>query len=166
MQNRLWFASSVFSLSQKTNSLFGFGQIFLAVAFVSFSFRFWFSNCRVFKFYLVFSISVLPLVKVWVNFGLWLFGESLGQVTLAQVLFSGKVQFWQSQVSKIGAFSLVRNFGKFGSGWFVKIHFASKVVFSTSKVLVSQAFLVKFSFHLVSKFLSQFGFCQSSFVFG
>jgi len=53
----------------------------------------------------------------------------LGQVTLAQVLFSGKVQFWQSQVSKIGAFSLVRNFGKFGSGWFGEIHFSGKVIF-------------------------------------
>jgi len=66
-------------LSQKTNSLFGFGQIFLAVVLVSFSF--WFiwvlvlaqppvGKLSVSKFCLVFSISVLALVKVLVNFGL------------------------------------------------------------------------------------------------
>jgi len=85
---------------------------------------------------------------------------------LAQVLFSGKVQFWQSQVSQIGSFSFVKVLASLAQAGLAKSTFLAKLFFSTSKVFVSQAFLVKFSFHLVSKFLSQFGFCQSSFVFG
>jgi len=54
----------VFSLSQKANSLFGFGQIFLAVVLVGFLFGslwFWFSSFRVFKFSFVFSIFVFAV---------------------------------------------------------------------------------------------------------
>jgi hypothetical protein len=83
---------------------------------------------------LSFQFSFLPLVKVLVNFGLRLFGESFGQVKLAQILFSGKIHFWQSQVSKIGFVSSVKSFGKFGSGWFVKIRFAGKVGFCFADV--------------------------------
>jgi len=48
--------------------------------------------------------------------------------------------FWQSQIFKIGLISLVKSFGKFGSGSFVKIRFVGKIGFSASKVFVSQAF--------------------------
>jgi hypothetical protein len=54
--------------------------------------------------------------------------------------FSGKVQFWQSQVSEIGAFSLVKSFGKFGSGWFVKIYFSGKVFFQQARFLFRKRF--------------------------
>jgi hypothetical protein len=40
---------------------------------------------------LSFQFSFLPLVKVLVNCRLQLFGESFGQVTLAQVLFFGYI---------------------------------------------------------------------------
>jgi hypothetical protein len=63
-----------------------------------------------------------------------------GQVTLAQVLFFGDVRVWLPQVLKIGFVSLVKSFGKFGSGWLVKIRSARKVVFSICKGFVSQAF--------------------------
>jgi hypothetical protein len=79
--------------------------------------------------------------------------------------------FWQSSIlAKSGFQNRLCFFGQ--KFWLVllrlvrQIHFAGKVVFSTSKVFVSQAFLVKFVFHLVRKFLKQFGFGSSSFVFG
>jgi hypothetical protein len=46
----------------------------------------------------------LALVKVLVNFGLRLFGESFGQVTLAQVLFFGFVRGWLCRLSTLAQF--------------------------------------------------------------
>jgi len=119
-----------FRLSQKNKFTFGVWSFF------SGGFGSGFQIVKFSNLVLSFQFSFLPLVKVLVNFGLQLFGESLGQVTLAQVLFSGKIHFWQSQVSKIGFSSLVKSFSKFGSGWFVKIRFAGKVGFQSASVFV------------------------------
>ena len=76
-QNRLWIASVVSRLAQKENSFFEFGHLLAVVSESSF----------------VFSISVLVLVEVLANCRLLLFGESFGQVILAQVLFLGCVSW-------------------------------------------------------------------------
>ena len=99
--------------------------------FINFARSFQFSFCRWSKFWLIVACdySAYFLVK-----SLW-----------RRFFFSGNVQFWQSQVSKIGFISLVKGFGKFCSGWLVKFHSLAKVFFNWqsfcfASVLVSRAF--------------------------
>ncbi len=71
---------------------------------------------------LSFQFSFLPLVKVLVNLGLWLFGESVGQVSLAQVLFFGFVRGWFCRFSKLAC-------------WLRSSVFKNRVFHSASKFL-------------------------------
>jgi hypothetical protein len=64
----------------------GWQKSFLAMVLIGLSFCF--TLILVFKFSFVFSIFVLALVKVLVNFGLRLFGESFGQINLAKIFSS------------------------------------------------------------------------------
>jgi len=78
--------------------------------------------------------------------------------------------FWQSPILAKSGFPnrlifFCQSFGKFGSGWFGEIHFSGKVIFFNKQGFCFASVLVKIGSHLVSRFLKQFRFGSSSFVF-
>ena len=52
------------------------------------------------------------------------------QFHFAQFVFYGLPSLWLSQVSEIGFKIFSKSFGKFGSGFFAKLIFSGKVIFS------------------------------------
>jgi len=81
---------------------------FLARAFGKFFFLVHFVSCfqigSLVGFARSFQFSFLPLVKVRVDFRFRLFGESFGQVSLAQVFSSAMFTFGYVRFLKLGSF--------------------------------------------------------------
>jgi len=71
---------------------------------------------------------------------LYLFGESFGQVTLAQALFSGEVYFGQSQGFKIGLVSLVKSWGNLAQVRLQRFVLLAESVSQSAVFFVSPAF--------------------------
>ena len=127
------------------------------MAKVFFSSGFGFQTIELVSFSRSFQFSFLPLVKVLVNCGFRLFGESFGQATLAQVLFFSDIHFWRRRLSKLASF--LRSVVLVNRGFHLVSMSLNQFRFGWSKFYFWLfGILANCGFHSVSEYLNQFRF--------